>query len=77
MPSFHNPTGKTSFIMNIYTHPDYRRTGIGYKVLDLLVAESKSRGVYNITLDSTKMGRPLYEKYGFVKLDDYMELPQN
>lgn len=75
MPSYHNPSGNTAFIMNIYTNPDYRRKGIAYKVLDLLVKDAKERGVENIILDSTLMGRPLYEKYGFVKINDYMELP--
>ena len=61
--------------MNLYTHPDYRRKGIAYKVLDLLVKDAKDRGVESIILDSTLMGRPLYEKYGFIKINDYMELP--
>ena len=75
MPSYHNPSGDTAFIMNLYTHPDYRRKGIAYKVLDLLVKDAKERGVESIILDSTLMGRPLYEKYGFIKINDYMELP--
>ncbi len=75
MPSYHNHSGDTAFIMNIYTNPDYRRKGIAYKVLDLLVKDAKERGVENIILDSTVMGRPLYEKYGFIKINDYMELP--
>lgn len=28
-----------------------------------------------ISLEATAMGRPLYEKYGFVKMNDEMELP--
>mgnify|MGYP000028072352 CR=1 FL=1 len=28
MPSFHNPSGNKAYIMNMYTHPDYRRRGI-------------------------------------------------
>ena len=74
MPSYHNPTGKTAFIMNIYTDSQYRRKGIAYEVLDMLVKDAKDRGVENIILDSTKMGRPLYEKYGFKYITDYMEL---
>ena len=74
MPSYHNPTGKTAFIMNIYTDPQYRRKGIAFKVLDMLVKDANDRGVKNIILDSTKMGRPLYERYGFKYITDYMEL---
>lgn len=74
MPKFHNPTGKKAYIMNMYTKPEYRRKGIAYKILDLLVAEAKQRGIHAISLEATDMGKPLYEKYGFVKMNDEMEL---
>lgn len=74
MPTFHNPTGEKAYIMNMYTKPDYRRYGIAFKTLDLLVAEAKKRGIFAISLEATEMGKPLYEKYGFVKMKDEMEL---
>ncbi len=74
MPTFHNPTGKKAYIMNMYTKPEYRRKGIAYKTLDLLVAEAKVRNINAILLEATDMGKPLYEKYGFVKMNDEMEL---
>ena len=75
MPTFHNPTGQKAYIMNMYTKPEYRRNGIAYKTLDLLIAEAKRKGITSISLEATDMGRPLYEKYGFVKMNDEMELP--
>lgn len=74
MPTYHNPTGWKAYIMNMYTDTQYRRKGIAYKTLDLLVKEAKSRGITNICLEATKMGQPLYEKYGFVAMKDEMEL---
>lgn len=74
MPTYHNPTGKKAYIMNIYTDPNYRRKGIASRTLDLLVNECRSAGVNMITLESTDMGRSLYEKYGFTKMDNEMEL---
>ena len=56
MPTYHNPSGKKAYIMNMYTNPKYRRKGIAYRTLD--------------------MGRSLYEKYGFVKMNNEMELPE-
>lgn len=75
MPTFHNPSGQKAYIMNMYTAPEYRRKGIAYKTLDMLVKDAKSRGITAISLEATAMGRPLYEKYGFVKMNDEMELP--
>lgn len=75
LPTYHNPTGENGYIMNMYTRPAYRRRGIAYKTLDLLVAAARERGVARVTLEATRMGRPLYEKYGFVGLGDEMELP--
>lgn len=74
MPTYHNPSGNKAYIMNMYTSPKYRRKGIAYKTLDLLVRDAKSRGVNVILLEATEMGRPLYEKYGFVKMNNEMEL---
>lgn len=74
MPTYHNPTGKKAYIMNMYTATEYRRRGIAFHTLDLLVKEAREQGVSQITLEATDMGRPLYEKYGFVKMEDEMEL---
>lgn len=75
MPTYHNPSGNKAYIMNMYTNTDYRRNGIATKVLDKLIKESKNRGITAISLEATDMGRPLYEKYGFVKMNNEMNLP--
>ncbi len=76
MPTYHNPSGKKAYIMNMYTNLKYRRKGIAYKTLDMLIKEIKSKGISSISLEATDMGRPLYEKYGFVKMNSEMELPE-
>ena len=76
MPTYHNPSGKKAYIMNMYTNPKYRRKGIAFKTLDMLIKEIKSKGISSISLEATDMGRPLYEKYGFVKMNSEMELPE-
>ena len=73
MPTCCDPTGKKAYVMNMYTDPEYRRQGIAYKTLELLVADSKARGVEHITLEATDMGRPLYEKFGFVQMQSEMQ----
>ena len=76
MPTYHNPTGKKAYVMNMYTRPDHRRKGIAYRTLDLLVRDAKARGITFISLEATDMGRPLYEKYGFIAMSTEMELPE-
>lgn len=74
LPTYHNPTGKKAYIMNMYVRPDYRRQGIATKMLDLLVEDAKVKGINAISLEATRMGKPLYEKYGFVKMENEIEL---
>ena len=75
MPTYHNHSGRRAYLMNIYTHPDYRRRGIARHLVDLLVGEARQRGITAISLEATDMGRPLYEAYGFVQMPAEMELP--
>ena len=74
MPTYHNPTGKKAYIMNMYTNPAYRRKGIAYHTLEILEADAKNKGIDAISLEATEMGRPLYEEFGFVGMKDEMEL---
>lgn len=74
MPTYHNSTGKKAYIMNMYTAPEYRRQGIAFHILELLVKDAKEQGMLQIALEATDMGRLLYERYGFVKMEDEMEL---
>jgi len=76
MPTFHNPSGRKAYIMNMYTKPEYRRKGIAYHTLDMLIEAAREKGITHITLEATDMGRPLYEKYGFLKMEDEMQLPE-
>lgn len=74
MPTYHNPTGEKAYIMNMYVRPAYRRLGIATHLLDLLVQDARARGIVEITLEATDLGRPLYEKYGFTPMKHEMEL---
>lgn len=60
--------------MNMYTNPEYRRQGIAYHTLDLLIKDARKQGISQISLEAADMGRPLYERYGFIKMEDEMEL---
>lgn len=74
MPTFNHPTGNRAHLMNVYTNSEYRRQGIAYKMVNMLIDEAKERGVTEISLDATQSGRPLYLKCGFVDSEECMVL---
>ena len=65
MPTFDHPTGIRAHLMNVYTKSGYRRRGISKRMVEMLIDEAKAKGVTEISLDSTEMGRPLYKALGF------------
>ena len=69
MPTFSHPTGKRAHL-----DPAYRGQGIAKKMVNMLIDEAWSRGATEISLDATKMGRPLYEKLGFYNSTEAMAI---
>lgn len=59
------PAGKSAYIGNLYTALEYRRQGIAARLLEKLMEEGKAAGCERILLNTTDMGRGLYEKFGF------------
>lgn len=73
MPTYHNPSGKKAYIMNMYTDPNYRRKGIATKILNQLIEETKRKDCSYISLEATEEGAYLYQSYGFKKMIHEME----
>ena len=65
-------TGKTAYISNMYTYPQYRNQGIATRLFDLTVQEAIYNGALKILLNATPSGRPIYEKCGFKNIEDGM-----
>ena len=59
------PNGKTAYIGNMYTVPAFRKQGIASRLLSIVVDEAISRGCERVLLNTTDMGKPLYERFGF------------
>ena len=74
MPTFSHPTGKRAHLMNVYTSKDYRRQGIGRKMVDMLIRDAWGKGATEISLDATEAGRPLYRNCGFEDSGECMVL---
>lgn len=73
-PTYTNRSGIKGYITNMYTNPRYRKQGIATHMLDLLVEEAKTREVEKLWLGASKLGRPVYLKYGFSGTDEWLEL---
>jgi ribosomal protein S18 acetylase RimI-like enzyme len=74
MPTFSHPTGKRAHLMNVYTSKEYRKQGIGMKMVDMLIEDAWNKGATEISLDATEAGRPLYKKCGFEDSSECMVL---
>ncbi|WP_010650569.1 GNAT family N-acetyltransferase [Oceanobacillus massiliensis] len=73
-PSYTNPSGKKAYITNMYTREDYRGQGIATSLLAKLVDETKNADVTKLWLGASKLGRPVYKKFGFKETDEWLEL---
>lgn len=58
-------TPPTAWIAMVLTDPDFRRRGLANALLNHAIDYCTARGVNQIRLDATAMGRPVYEKLGF------------
>lgn len=73
-PTYDNQSGIKGYITNMYTAPEYRGKGIATLLIDKLVQEAKNRNVEKLWLGASKMGRPVYLRYGFKETDEWLEL---
>ena len=53
------------FIVDVYTDPKHRETGLATRLTKEVVGWLKSKGVTRIRLLASEAGRPIYEKLGF------------
>lgn len=73
MPSPDNLSGRCAYLMNVYTCPQFRGHGIGQKIVQWLIGEAVERNITKIYLETTKFGRKVYEKTGFLDMPDMMK----
>ena len=72
LPSPENKSGKVAFLMNVYVDESLRKRGFGRLIMEKLMEEAKQAGVGKIYLESSRAGRPLYQKLGFELKNYYM-----
>ena len=65
-------TGRTIGVYNIATVPDARRRGFGAAMTERVVADGAAAGCDVAILQSSTMGRPVYERLGFRLVVEYV-----
>ena len=73
-PNGTSPTGLEAYVMNMYTRPLWRGRGIATALLDAAIVHVKGTDARRVWLHATDVGRPVYERAGFVASDAEMEL---
>jgi ribosomal protein S18 acetylase RimI-like enzyme len=58
---------ETSAVYGVAVSPEARGQGIAGAMMDKAMAEAKRLGARRMVLHSSMMGRPLYQKLGFVE----------
>ena len=54
------------YIIDVHCVPEKRRKGYSSKIIEELIKWLRNKGVHNIKLKPSSIGRHLYEKFGFV-----------
>ncbi len=73
MPGAHGLASQEGYIMNMYTHPAYRRQGIATQLLNRMIQYARRAGARRVWLRTTPMGKPVYEKIGFEAMESAMQ----
>lgn len=71
-PSYGVPNGKSACLLNMYTLPGFRGRGAAGKILAFLVEEARKMDCCKVYLNASSMGKPLYEKFGFLPVENEM-----
>ena len=68
---------KTAWLAHIIVKSEYRNRGIGYEIVKVLIAELKTKQVETYLLIATEMGEPVYKKFGFKTISNYLFLSRD
>jgi GNAT superfamily N-acetyltransferase len=68
-------TGPTPLVVDVYTHPNWRRRGVARSLMQALLAWAESAGMDRVRLHAAEAGRPLYEQLGFHSTNEMLWTP--
>jgi len=66
----YDPRTRRAVIINVYTEPEFRRTGLARRLMSLMIKTLKEEGFSSVVLHASDAGRHLYETLGFVPTNE-------
>ena len=66
---------RRGYVSSVFTHPDYRRQRLARTLMEMLIAEARALHITKLLLNTSTMGRSLYESMGFVVPERGLEIP--
>ncbi|GAA5514533.1 hypothetical protein Dcar01_03289 [Deinococcus carri] len=73
-PSRGDPQPYRARVVNVWTHPGWRRQGLARELVMRCLQAARERGITRVSLGTSEMGRGLYEGLGFRARGTEMEL---
>ena len=68
-----DPEGELrGYLLNVYVEPEYRKRGLAHQLVERCMVEARRRGIRVVTLHSSHLGRPIYERLGFHATNEMM-----
>ena len=72
-PYFGCPNGRIGLLSSMFTQKEYRRKGIAKELLSRVVEEARKYGCGAVHITASDMGVYLYEDFGFVKNNNFLQ----
>ncbi len=61
--------GAAAHVVNVYTEPPHRRRGLARELMQAILGWREQQTIVVVTLAASDEGRPLYERLGFVQMN--------
>ena len=64
-PNRRDLLGREAYVLNVYTLPEHRRSGLATLLTERVLAWCEGQGIKKIVLHATEDGVRIYERFGF------------
>jgi len=64
-PTRGDPQPWRARVVNVWTHPDWRRRGLARELVTHCLDAARAQGITRLSLGTSELGRALYEALGF------------